>query len=421
MQDFVSLCRGGKLRGMGKAVTHAVARWLSSMSEYHAVKYGAESQSMSLRDLYRLSRPKLSATSTANAVARALVKGDYSLLPQDSQLLGYQAFKAAAGIGALEEALALVARHRLPWEVVTGQFKDLSDEQQTTLWRTMLYQMPYMAEVRNLNNMVRYHVTDDPEALEYIVTTLSDPERVAHSKQLPFRFYSAMKAITTARAESSTPEQKNAVVAIEAALQTALELSFTSMPELGASVLIANDISGSMSSRPSPKSDMTMAEIAGIFAAAVFKKAEHGAIVSFNQEAVPRTVGTNMSLADIAKAVSQGTGGTSLSAPLEYAFGEKSKRVYDTAIFITDSESWYDHLTRNRGALDQIREYKKRVNANLLCFFVQLLPYKHAVVPQEEPGCFYLYGWNAGMLSFIAQTRSGGQAQVDAVRQVSVL
>ena len=89
MQDFVSLCRGGKLRGTGKAVTHAVARWLSSMSEYHAVKYGAETQSMSLRDLYRLSRPKLPASSSANAVARALVKGDYSLLPVDSQLLGW--------------------------------------------------------------------------------------------------------------------------------------------------------------------------------------------------------------------------------------------------------------------------------------------------------------------------------------------
>jgi 60 kDa SS-A/Ro ribonucleoprotein len=42
MQDFVSLCRGGKLRVMGNAITHAVGRWLSSMSEYHAIKYGAE-------------------------------------------------------------------------------------------------------------------------------------------------------------------------------------------------------------------------------------------------------------------------------------------------------------------------------------------------------------------------------------------
>ena len=193
------------------------------------------------------------------------------------------------------------------------------------------------------------------------------------------------------------------------------------MPELGASVLIANDISGSMSSKPSAKSDMTMAEIAGVFAAAAFKKAEHGSIVSFNQDAHPRTVDTSMSLADIARAVSMGTGGTSLSAPLDYAFGERSQRVYDTAIFITDSESWYDHLTRNAGALDQIRKYKRRVNANLVCFFVQLLPYKHAVAPQEEPGCFYLYGWNAGLLSYIAQMCSGGQSQVDAVRQVSVI
>jgi 60 kDa SS-A/Ro ribonucleoprotein len=406
---------------MGKTVTHAVARWLSSMSEYHAIKYGAESQSMSLRDLYRLSRPKLPATSSANAVARAIVKGDYSLLPEDSQLLGYQSFKTAAAEGKLEDALALVERHRLPWELVAGQFKGLTDEQQPTLWRTMLYQMPYMALIRNLNNLVRYHVTDDLESLQYITTTLSDPERVAHSKQLPFRFYSAIKAIEAGPGKSATPDQQSAIAALEAALNTALELSFASMPELGTHVLVANDVSGSMAAKPSAKSDMTMAEIAGIFAAAAFKKAEDCSIVSFNQGAIPRKVNKNMNLADIARTVSEGTGGTSLSAPLDYAFGEKSQRVYDTAIFITDSESWYDHLTRNRGALDQIREYKKRVNASLLCFFVQLLPYKHAVVPQEEPGCFYLYGWNAGMLSYIAHMRSGGQAQVDAVRQVSVL
>jgi 60 kDa SS-A/Ro ribonucleoprotein len=318
-------------------------------------------------------------------------------------------------------ALALVSQHRLPWEVVAGQFKDLTDEQQSTLWRTMLYQMPFMALTRNLNNLVKYHVTDDLEALEYIVDILRDPERVAHSKQLPFRFYSAVKAVSAASAGSTSLERAHTISVLQEALQRALELSFANMPELGDSVLIANDISGSMGSKPSPRSDMTMAEIAGVFAAAALKKAKNGSIVSFNQTAHPRTVSKKMSLADIAKAVAEISGGTSLSAPLDYAFGERSQRVYDTAIFITDSESWYDHLTSQQGALDQIREYKRRVNQRLVCFFVQLLPYKHAVAPQEEPGCYYLYGWNASMLSYISQMREGGQSQIDAIKQVSVL
>jgi 60 kDa SS-A/Ro ribonucleoprotein len=170
---------------------------------------------------------------------------------------------------------------------------------------------------------------------------------------------------------------------------------------------------------------MTMAEIAGIFAAAVYKKAESGEIVSFDTEARPRSLSKGQGVAEIAKAVSASGGGTSLAAPLEYAFkgrkGKEQSRDFDTAVFITDSESWYDHLTRNRGVLDEIRDYRKRVSPELKCFFVQLLPYKHAVAPETEPGCHYIYGWSGAVLGYIASVVSGGASQVEAVKQVSVL
>ncbi len=413
LQDVVSLCRAKKIRGMGKLVQRAVGRWLAEMSEYHAIKYGAESQAMSLRDIYRLTRPKLAGT--ANDIARYLVKGEVA--GGLAQIAGYEAFKVEAK--AYREAptpdgearlLSLIAGHRLPWEVVTAQVSGSA-----AVWTAMLYQMPYMALLRNLNNAIKYGVTADAEALGHITRTLADPERVAASKQFPFRFVSALKATEKASGAG--------VAEIRAALETALELSFANMPELGERALIANDISGSMSSRPSAKSEMTMAEIAAVFAAAAFKKAAQGEIVSFDTSAHPRAVSRDQSLAAIAAAVSGYGGGTSLSAPLEYAFGGKGNeaRVYDVAIFITDSESWVDHMTRNRGALDLIREYKQRVNPGLLCFFLQLMPYKHAVVPPDEPGCYYLYGWDSGALGFIAQMAHGGASQIEAIRQVSVL
>jgi 60 kDa SS-A/Ro ribonucleoprotein len=142
--------------------------------------------------------------------------------------------------------------------------------------------------------------------------------------------------------------------------------------------------------------------------------------VSCDTEAHPRDVPKDRPLATIAERVSSHGGGTSLSAPLEYAFKNR-KRHFDTAVFITDSESWYDHLTRNSGVLDEIRAYRKRVSPQLKCFFVQLLSYKHAVVPQSEPGCYYIYGWSGAVLGHIASAVSGGAAQVEAVKQVSVL
>ena len=413
LQDIISLCRAKKIRGMGKLVQRAAGRWLGAMSEYHAIKYGAESQAMSLRDIYRITRPKLAGR--ANEIARYLVKSE--VVEGLAQIAGYEAFKTEAKTyrdaptpEGEARLLSLIAEHRLPWEVVAGQVTGSAD-----VWTAMLYQMPYMALLRNLNNLLKYGVTADTEALGYITRTLADPKRVTDSRQFPFRFVSALKAIEKTDGAGKAE--------ITAALETALELSFANMPDLGDRVLIANDISGSMSSRPSPKSEMTMAEIAGVFAAAAFRKAARGEIVSFDTTAHPRDVHRDQPLAKIAKAVSASGGGTSLSAPLEYAFGGKGKgaRRYDVAVFITDSESWVDHLTKSRGALDLIREYKQRVNSELRVFFLQLMPYKHAVVPPDEPGCYYLYGWDSGALGFIAQMARGSASQVEAIRQVSLL
>jgi 60 kDa SS-A/Ro ribonucleoprotein len=94
VQDFILLCRQKTLRGMGKAVAHAAGRWLASMSQYHAIKYGAESQEMSLRDIYRLIRPKL--TGEANAIARWIVMDEVAPDSGLAQILGYEAFKSAA-------------------------------------------------------------------------------------------------------------------------------------------------------------------------------------------------------------------------------------------------------------------------------------------------------------------------------------
>lgn len=421
LQDVISLCRARTIRGMGKLVQRSAGRWLAAMSEYHAIKYGAESQTMSLRDIYRLTRPKL--TGHANDIARYLVKGEVA--EGLGQIAGYQTFKAEAAAYRAEPTpegearlLALIERHRLPWEVVTTQVIG-----STAVWRAMMYQMPYMALLRNVNNAIKHGATEDAETLAYITGVLANPERVLASKQFPFRFVSALKATETTSGAGQAE--------IRAALETALELSFANMPELGERVLIANDVSGSMSTRASTSSEMTLAEVAAIFAAAAYKRAAHGEIVSFNTAAHPRTLSHEQSLAEIARAVAEGGGGTSLSAPLEYAFGAKGKlgfsgknkaeRIYDLAIFITDSESWVDHLIANRGALDLIREYKQRVNSGLLCFFLQLAPYRHAVVPPEEPGCYYLYGWDSGALRFIAQMAHGGETQLEAIRQVSVL
>jgi 60 kDa SS-A/Ro ribonucleoprotein len=208
-------------------------------------------------------------------------------------------------------------------------------------------------------------------------------------------------------------------------------------------VLISNDTSTSMNDPVSAKSKTTMDEIARLFAAALYKKSRSAQVVSFSDAAYPRkSLAPDMSLNALMAAIAGPSGGTNLSAPLTWAFGgdagrgryglfghapwdvrliESTPETFDTAIFITDSESWVDHFKYRSGALDQIRKYKQERNPNLKCFFLQLAPYEHAVVPPEEPGCFYSYGWSSDVLNYIATAAASGSTQIDAVRQESVL
>ncbi|HEY7417400.1 MAG TPA: hypothetical protein VH593_19605, partial [Ktedonobacteraceae bacterium] len=200
------------------------------------------------------------------------------------------------------------------------------------------------------------------------------------------------------------------------ALEEAQELSFSNMPYLGNNVFIANDISGSMSSKPSTKSDMSMAQIAGLYAAAIYKRSENAEIVSFDDRVHPRMLNRDMTLSRIVDQIAETKGGTSLSAPMQYAFQREIN--IDTAIFITDSMSWVDHL-KGRGVLDEIRAYKKRVNPELQCFFMQIEPYRGAVIPTDEPGCYYLYGWSNSTVNYIGQMATGA-SQLAQVRAITI-
>jgi 60 kDa SS-A/Ro ribonucleoprotein len=318
-------------------------------------------------------------------------------------------------VGPRESKLVqIVMENGLPWEQVSSHIN--TKECYKAL--LMYPKAPYMWMMRNLNNFQKRDVFGDKECVEYAVKVLTDPVRIAKSKQFPFRFYSAIRAF-------------NGDQRIVDALYQAMDLSVGNMPEIGATVLVCNDVSGSMGHPISGKSNITMMDIAGIFAAACFKSAENGKIVSFNDSAILRRVYKKDSVMTITEKVSQGGGGTQLSAPIQ-ALTKLNEKV-DTAIFITDSESWVEFFhgnesrwgqTRHEGgkiSLDHIRQYKRKVNPDLKCFFMQLAPYDHAVVPPGEPNCYYMYGWSPNVLRYISSICKGGSGQVETIRNMELL
>lgn len=122
------------------------------------------------------------------------------------------------------------------------------------LWESVIPNMGYMALLRNLRNFDQAGIRQDTKLA--IGERLRDPEQVAKSRQLPFRFLSAYKEVGDSAFWSFFLEQ-------------ALDLSLKNIPEFKGKTFILVDTSGSMEAKVSAKSKISMMEVGALFGAAL--------------------------------------------------------------------------------------------------------------------------------------------------------
>lgn len=141
----------------------------------------------------------------------------------------------------------------MTWESLAGWLQGPMD---AAAWEAIIPSMGYMALIRNLRNFDESGVSND--VARKITEKIADPEQVAKSRQLPFRFYSAYKNAPSLRWAQ--------------ALEEAMDLSLANIPTLNGRTLVLIDTSGSMQSRVSDKSEMQAVTQAAIFGLALKMK-----------------------------------------------------------------------------------------------------------------------------------------------------
>ena len=164
-------------------------------------------------------------------------------------LAHYRAWKEAGSPlpddGALPRAVT--------WEELSATHK-----MDAKAWEAVIPQMGYMALLRNLRNFENAQIS--PLSVQYVRERLADPELIAKSKQFPFRFLSALKAL-----ESHT---------YSATLESALEASVVNIPAMGGNTCVYVDCSGSMYTGFSRQGSLSLWEQAAVFGAALAKRCE---------------------------------------------------------------------------------------------------------------------------------------------------
>lgn len=133
-------------------------------------------------------------------------------------------------------------------------------------WEAVIPSMGYMALLRNLRNFDEAGVSD--EVAETVARKLADPERVARSRQLPMRFYSAYNAAPSLRWGY--------------ALDKALTESLSNVPHLDGRTLVLVDTSGSMNSGFSRDGTLMRWDAAVVFGLALALRCQTADVVSFS-------------------------------------------------------------------------------------------------------------------------------------------
>lgn len=244
-----------------RGVSEAIA-WL--YTEFNALKYDAPGKAYSFRDVLRVVHPEPSGP-VQDELFKWLTKG----------VVGESLTRVAARAALMEVP---VEQRR---EVTTGQLKEagmtweayssyIQGPMDARSWQTVIPLMGYMALLRNLRNFDKAGI--DRITARQVEDRLVSPEQVAKSRQLPMRFLSAYRATHGGSTVSAWPK----------ALEQAMNLSLVNVPRLNGRTLVLVDLSGSMFwSKLSDNSDLTFADAAAIFGAALALRAESADLYGF--------------------------------------------------------------------------------------------------------------------------------------------
>lgn len=263
-------------------------------------------------------------------------------------------------------------------------------ENKTEEWRDLVLneKIGYMALLRNLRNIVK---SGDAETIKKSCETISDSERVKKSKQFPFRFLSALKALEEFDDEGIAFEkEKSSIDKIKNAVNKALEISVGNLPLLQGRTLILSDNSGSMrgdnggDSLLSRFSKRTTADIANLFATLYWKRADNTLIGLFGDELITPKLDREKDIFENFKILDRE--GNNCGPATETGIFEMFRKLIDGKIKVdrivifSDCQvgkgcSWYDTGSLRGNDLNKLFEQYKRINPDVNVYSVDLEGY----------------------------------------------
>lgn len=271
----------------------------------------------------------------------------------------------------------------MTWEALAGWLQGPMDAR---AWESIIPNMGVMALIRNLRNFDEAGVSD--HVAEQVAARISDPNVIAKSRQLPYRWYSAYQATHSDR--------------WRVALGKALTLSTGNLPELPGRTLILVDTSGSMSGMSfSGRSKVRPVDAAGLFGVALAARCDPDSVdlYGFADGVFPHEVRRGASVLREMERFAQRIGvaghGTLTARAIANTY-----RGHDRVIVLTDEQAW--GVRRWEGP----REVGAEVPPDVPIYAFNLVGYKQGMLP-VAPARYQLGGLTDHTFRMIPLLESG--------------
>jgi len=302
------------------------------------------------------------------------------------------------------EAIDKLANGKL---TITGRtWESIISEKGSTeeAWKEAIEVMGHMALLRNLRNFQQKGVSPDL----YLTKLVETAER---GRQLPFRYYSAYRALQDANC--GTP-------AVLDGVEECLTKSLGNLPQFSGRVMSLCDNSGSATGAcQSEFGSMRIASIGNLTGVITGMVADEGYLGVFGDSLDVMPIRKRSSVFDqLGEAERRGAfvgGGTENGIWMFWDKAIKEQEHFDHVFVYSDMQAGHGGLygincaaysdfrwqgTRNIDVPKLITTYRNQVNPNVMVYLVQIAGYQDTIVPEWYNRTYILGGWGGGLLRF---------------------
>lgn len=364
-------------RGWGRALRTAVAAWFDNMDTrgvaYQAIKY-RQRNGWTGGDVLRLAHAK-PMNAEMNGLYRWITNGIGNMESRvvtrkgktQSSKSVYDAVRVPSIVYAFESAmqikpeminglpalLHLIEEHELTWEMVPTEWLT-----HAAVWKALIPNMPYKALMRNVANMTRAGVFEDKNIRDLVIERLGMDRAIQRERIHPVDALVAALTYEQGKGMRGTNTWEP-VRGITNVLNDAFYKAFKNVKGSGKNILVAIDVSSSMSAQTNGMPYLNCFTAAAAMALMLVNIEPDADVMAFHTSASLINLNPRNTLQVTRQYIqSLPSGGTDVGCVFQW--GIDNHRKYDAVIVFTDQQTWAggDHVYKT------VQQYRQRVNAD---------------------------------------------------------